>query len=87
MVTDRKGVVTDRKLQLQTVSHVAGAGSTVIPASPFQGLRSVRRTVTLINTSTVTNYARFRNILSICIKLLLPLKENCPYINLCLYYL
>lgn len=30
------------------------AGSTVIPASPLRGLRSVRRTVTLINKNTVT---------------------------------
>jgi hypothetical protein len=30
------------------------AGCAVIPASPFQGLRSVRKIVTLINTSTVT---------------------------------
>jgi hypothetical protein len=30
------------------------AVSTVIPASPFQGLWSVRRIVTLINTTTVT---------------------------------
>jgi hypothetical protein len=30
------------------------AGSIVIPASPFQGLRSVRRIVTLVNMSTVT---------------------------------
>src|SRR5277367_1608094 len=58
-------MVTDRKPWLRTVSHVAGAGSTVIPASPFQGLRSVRRIVTLINTNTVTNYARFRIILLI----------------------
>jgi hypothetical protein len=35
-------------------SQRSRAGSTVIPASPFQGLRSVRRIVTLINTNTVT---------------------------------
>jgi hypothetical protein len=39
--------VADYKLYSQ-------AGSTVIPASLFQGLWSIRRIVTLINTNTVT---------------------------------